>query len=100
MSQDELQLEPEASTTPDRPWIRTVPLRTMFRPHEHAELVAIAEIWGVPVATAIWAIVVDQLARYRRRAPDLGEHGMAIAAGLTVTRCATNVAVERAGGGG
>jgi hypothetical protein len=72
----------------------------MFRPHEHEELVAIAGIWGVPVATAVWAIVVDQLARYRRRAPDLGEHGMAIAAGLAVTRCATDKAVERARGGG
>jgi hypothetical protein len=72
----------------------------MFRPHEHVDLVAIAEIWGVPVATAVWAIVVDQLARYRRQAPDLGEYGTAMAAGLTVTRCATDKAVERARGGG
>jgi hypothetical protein len=72
----------------------------MFRPGEHQELQMISDAWGVPIATAVWAIVVDQLARYRRRAPDLGEHGMAIAAGLTVTRCATDKAVERDRGGG
>ncbi len=32
--------------------------------------------------------------------PDLAEHGMAIAAGLTVTRSATNGAVAKAQGGG
>jgi hypothetical protein len=72
----------------------------MFRPGEHQELQMISAAWGVPVATAVWAIVVDQLARYRRQAPDLGEHGMAIAAGLAITRCATNAAVERFRGGG
>lgn len=35
----------------------------MFRPHEAAELAEIAEVWGAPVATALWAIVVDPLAR-------------------------------------
>ena len=58
----------------------------MFRRDEHADLVAIAEGWGVPVATAMWAIVVDQLARFRKRAPELGPHGLAIAAGLVVLR--------------
>jgi len=100
MSQDDIQLEPEKSPAPPRPWVRSVPLRTMFRPHEHEYLVEIASAWGVPVATAVWAIVTDQLGRYRRVAPDLGEHGMAIAAGLTVTRCATNGAVAKAQGGG
>ena len=100
MSQDDLELDPGAQPSPPRPWVRTVPVRTMFRPHEAAELVEIAKVWGVPTATALWAIVATELARYRRRAPDLGEHGMAIAAGLAVTRCATDAAVRRAKGGG
>jgi hypothetical protein len=83
-----------------RPWVRSRPLRTMFRPREYADLVAISKAWGVPVATALWAIVADQLARYRKQAPELGEHGMAIAAGLTVTRCATDEAVRRGRAGG
>ena len=49
-------------------------------------LEAIAKGWGVPVATAVWAIVADQLARWRRRAPEHGEHGLAIAAATTVLR--------------
>jgi len=48
------------------------------------DLETIAEGWGVPVATAVWAIVVEQLARWRRQAPDLGPHGLAIAAAATV----------------
>ena len=72
----------------------------MFRPGEYADLVTISEAWGVPVATAVWAIIHDQLSRWRRRAPELGEHGLAIAAGLTVTRCATEKAMKRVGGGG
>jgi hypothetical protein len=58
----------------------------MFRPDEHRDLCAIAEQWGVPLATAVWAIVSDQLARYWKRAPELGEHGLAIAAALVVLR--------------
>jgi hypothetical protein len=42
--------------------------------------------WGAPVATAVWAIVSDQLARYWKRAPELGEHGLAIAAASVVLR--------------
>ena len=96
MSQDALELGSGPPPSPSRPWVRSIPIRTMFRPHEATELAEIADIWGVPVATTLWAIVADQLARYRRRAPDLGEHGMAIAAGLAVTRWTTNRAVERA----
>ena len=58
----------------------------MFRPPEYADLEAIAEGWSVPVATATWAIVADQLARWRRQAPELGKHGLAIAAATTVLR--------------
>ena len=85
---------------PTRPWLRSKPVRTMFRPGELRELQAISNGWGVPVATAVWAIVADQLARWQTRAPELGKHGLAIAAGLTVTRCATDEAVKRARGGG
>ncbi len=72
-----------------RPWIRSRPVRTMFRPRELQELKAISKGWGVPVATAVWAIVADQLARWQKRPPELGRHGLAIAAGLAVTRYAT-----------
>jgi hypothetical protein len=70
----------------DRFWVRSRGVRVMFRPDEHADLCAIAEQWGVPVATAVWAIVSDQLARIRKRAPELGEHGLAIAAASVVLR--------------
>ena len=69
---------------PDRDWVRSVPIKAMFRPPEADDLDTIAEGWGVPVATAVWAIVVEQLARWRRQAPDLGPQGLAIAAAATV----------------
>ena len=58
----------------------------MFRPDEYDALCQIAEQWQVPVATATWAIVSDQLARFRKQAPNLGEHGLAIAAASVVLR--------------
>ena len=58
----------------------------MFRPGERDDLQAIAEAWGIPVATTVWVIVHDQLAKYRRCAPELGEHGLAIAAATVVLR--------------
>ena len=69
-----------------RSWTRSVPVKSMFRPHEHADLQVIAKAWGVPVATTVWAIVADQLSRWRRRAPELGEAGLSIAAAMTVLR--------------
>ena len=69
---------------PDRDWVRSVPIKAMFRPPEADDLDTIAKGWGVPVATAVWAIVVEQLARWRRQAPDLGPQGLAIAAAATV----------------
>ena len=75
---------------PERGWVRSHPVRTRFRPDEYEDLVAIAEGWSVPVATAMWAIVVDQLARFRKRAPELGPHGLAIAAALVVLRQPAN----------
>jgi len=47
------------------------------------------------VATVVWTIVVDQIARWRRQAPNLGQHGLAIAGGLAVTRYATERAFRR-----
>ena len=93
-------LQPDAGRPPleERGWIRSRSVRTRFRPDEYADLVAIAEGWGVPVATAMWAIVVDQLARCRKRAPELGEHGLAIAAALVVLRQSSDP--ERRGSAG
>ena len=68
----------------------------MFRPPESADLAVIARDWGVPVATAVWAIVVDQLARWRREAPEYGEAGLAIAAANSVLRLRDQMASEAA----
>ncbi len=68
----------------ERGWTRCRPVKSMFRPPEHDDLQTIADAWGVPVATAVWAIVIGELARYRRQAPELGEHGLAIAAATRV----------------
>ena len=89
MTMNRSQGAPEGPPRPSRPWVRSRPVRTMFRPGELEDLKAISEAWGVPVATVVWAIVADQLARCRRRAPELGQHGLAIAAALAVTRYVT-----------
>ncbi len=94
------QGHPARPTRPFRPWIRTKPVRTMFRPREIMDLREIAQVWNVHVATVVWAIVVEQLARWRKRAPDLGQHGLAIAAGLAVTRNATERRNRTTGDGG
>ena len=70
----------------DRFWVRSRGVRVTFRPDQHSDLCDLAEQWGVPLATAIWAIVSDQLARFRKQAPNLGEHGLAIAAASVVLR--------------
>ena len=80
----------------ERYWVRSVPVRTMFRPGEYRDLQGISEAWGVPLAAVVWAIVHDQLSRWRKRAPELGKHGLSIAAGLAVTRYASENAVNRA----
>ena len=58
----------------------------MFCPPEYADLETIAEGWGVPVSTATWAIVIGELARWRRQAPEYGKNGIAIASAITVLR--------------
>ena len=77
-------LSPQRPRVSDRDGVRSVPIKAMFRPPEADDLETIAEGWGVPVATAAWAIIVEQLARWRRQAPDLGPPGLAIAAAVTV----------------
>lgn len=83
---DELARGPLRPRVPDRDWVRSVPVKAMFRPFEADDLETIAEGWGVPVATAAWAIIAEQLARWRRQAPELGPHGLAIASAITVLR--------------
>ena len=70
----------------NRPWVRSRHVKAMFCPPEYADLETIAEAWGVPVSTAMWAIVASQLAKWRRQAPEYGKHGIAIAAATTVLR--------------
>ena len=82
---------PQWPREPDRDWVRSVPIKAMFRPPEADDLDTIAKGWGVPVATAVWAIVVEQLARWRRQAPDLGPQGLAIAAAATVLQMQTGI---------
>ena len=65
----------------DRDRVRSRGVRVSFRPGKFEDLQAIARGWGVPVAKAVWAVVLDQLARFRKRAPEFGEHGLGIAAG-------------------
>ena len=78
--------DPKNSNSKDRPWVRSQPVKAMFNRAEYADLEIIAEGWGVPVATAMWAIVVSELARWRRQAPEYGQHGISIAAAITVLR--------------
>ena len=59
---------------------RSCSARVMLRPGEWADLVAVAEAWGVPPATVGWAIVSEQLAKWRGIQPDLGREGVKIAA--------------------
>jgi hypothetical protein len=72
----------------------------MFRPGEHVDSQRGSEAWGVSIPTAEWATVHDQLSRWRRRSPELGESRLAFAAGITVTRCLTDKTFEQAGDGG
>jgi hypothetical protein len=60
--------------------------RVAFTICDAADVRAIAAGWGVPPGVALWAIVVNQLRRWRHTAPDYGPHGLAIAAALQVLR--------------
>ena len=89
MNQTREQDTRDRPVCPVKPWVRSRPVRTMFRPEEIDDLIEISRVWGIPVATVVWTIAVDQIARWRRQAPNLGQHGLAIAGGLAVTRYAT-----------
>ena len=89
MNQTRGQDTRDRTVHPVKPWVRSRPVRTMFRPEDIDDLLEISGVWGIPVATVVWTIAVDQIARWRRQAPNLGQHGLAIAAGLAVTRYAT-----------
>ena len=76
---------PKLGTSPGKlrcDWIRSEQLRVTFRPAEFKDLKVLAAHWQVPVATAVWAIMHERLAHFRRIAPEHGKHGRAIAAGL------------------
>jgi hypothetical protein len=78
-----------------RDWIRSESIRLTVRPGELADLVEIARAWGVPLSTAAWAIVHEQLRAWRKRSVDFGESGLAIAASFAVLRRRSG---DRAGG--
>jgi hypothetical protein len=100
MSTDDPTHASERSLRPLLPCVHSSPARSMYGPGEHVDSQTILEAWGAPIATAACATVHDQSLRLRRRAPELGEPGLAFAAGITVTRCPTDRAFEQAGGGG
>jgi hypothetical protein len=60
--------------------------RVAFTFHDAADIREIAAAWGVAPGVALWAVVMSQLARWRRIAPDYGRHGLAIAGGPRVLR--------------
>ena len=59
---------------------RSESVRIMVRPGEKADLAAVAAGWGVPLGTAAWVIVSEQIAKWRSESPQLGAVGVARAA--------------------
>ena len=60
-------------------------LRANFTQSDAEDIAAIAEGWGIPLGTALWAIVHSQLDRWRYKDwSDLGASGLKIAASLSV----------------
>ncbi len=59
---------------------RSEHLRITFREQEILDLKEISEAWNMPTATVAWAMIHTELQKCRKRAPDLGEAGLAIAA--------------------
>ena len=60
--------------------------RVSFAVDDAADIERVAAAWGVPPGVALWAIMKDQLARWRKREPQYGKHGLAIAGALQVLR--------------
>jgi hypothetical protein len=100
MSTDAPTRASERSLRPLLHCVHSSPARSTDGPGEHVDSEGISEAWGVAIPTAECSTMHDQLLRWRRRAPDLGEPGLAIAAGITVTRCGTERGFKRAGDGG
>ncbi len=70
-------------------------IRSSYRPGEYADLAAIAEDWGVPIGTAVWAIVSERLCEWRAVEPQLGRVGIrraAVAYALAKSGIATDCA--------
>ena len=64
---------------------RSVVVRGCFTPADAEAISQIAEAWGVRPSVALWAMVRSLLDRARlRHQPELGEIGLAIAAGIEV----------------
>lgn len=63
-------------------WLRSEQVRATFRPGEFKDLEELAGYWGVPIGTAVWAIVHERLAGWRRWRVELGPPGLALRAGL------------------
>jgi hypothetical protein len=78
---------------------RSEPVRLMLRPGEKADLEVVAEAWGVPVGTAGWAILSEVIAGWRGQYPELGAHGVAIAAASHALRRAGWPPVDGASAG-
>ena len=60
--------------------------RVSFAVQDAEDIERVAAAWGVPPGVALWAIVRHQLARWRKREPQYGKHGIAIAGALEVLR--------------
>ncbi len=67
-------------------WERTDRCYLTLRADEMEDIRRIAAAWRVPVATACWVLVHDQLRRLRRVGNDLGPEGLTIAASAAVLR--------------
>ena len=60
--------------------------RVSFTAHDARDIRHVAAGWGVPPGVALWAVVKHELARWRKREPQYGKHGLAIAGALQVLR--------------
>ena len=63
---------------------RSKGLRMTLRDEEFSDLQTISAAWNVPTSTVAWAIVHTELQKCRKRAPNLGDAGLAIAVAMRV----------------
>jgi hypothetical protein len=71
-----------------RDWVRSQAVRVLFRPGEYEVLRMIARAWEVPVATATWALIHEELRRIRRLPPEQGGVAALAAAAMRNIRAA------------